>query len=225
VRVEAPTASFRYPTFVVGRQPTYPAPPPATVRGLLACALGVPACPLDHEIAIRFGAAGRADDLELQHVLTPAGGKLPGSGLAKVAEGTIQPVRREFLFSCWLEVTVRGGDLDRLAAAFGRPAFALALGRSQDLAAVTAIEEVELVGADTCYVEDALVPGELRGRLARGLGLVVPVEVGPPPWREPRLGRVVWVEGRVRLDAEVTVEADSPLRDGRRRGVLFFAAG
>jgi CRISPR-associated protein Cas5t len=224
-RVEAPTASFRYPTFVVGRQPSYPAPPPATVRGLLACALGELTCPRSYEVAIRFGAKARVDDLELQHVLVPAGGKMPGTSLSKTAEGSVQPVRREFFLDCWLELIVRGGDLERLAAALRRPAFPLTLGRSQDLATTTSIEDVEVEQDEKCYVEDALVPGLFRNRLHRGLGLVLPVEVGAPPWREPLFGHVVWVEGRAHLDAEALVEVASPGWGGRRRGALFFGTG
>jgi len=225
--LRAATASFRYPHFVVGRQPSYPAPPPTTVRGMLAAALGSAECPPEYEVAIRFCAAGRADDLEHQHVVVVAGGRarLPGTELPKALEGSVQPVHREFLFDCRLEVTVRGGDLGALAAALRRPAFALSMGRSQDLAEVAAVEELHLARADTCYLEDTLVPGELRDAISRGIGLVVPIGIGPAPERQPRFGRVVWVEGRVNLDRPAFVDPESPVRSGRRRGVVFFGPG
>ena len=40
VRILAPTASFRYPHFLVGKQITYSMPPPSTIYGHVASAVG-----------------------------------------------------------------------------------------------------------------------------------------------------------------------------------------
>ncbi len=215
VSVDAPVASFRYPHFLVGRQVSYPAPPPTTVRGLLASALGLRACPPELAVAYRFTCLARADDLEHQHLLTPR-----NRGLK------INPVRREMLFGCRLELLVAGGDLGGLAEALHAPAFAVSLGRSQDLAAVTAHGTVDLVGAEGGYYEDTLLPGALRASVRHGLGLVMPVALGPPPERAVEFGGVVWVEGRTTHEGPgpLLVDPDSPLRSGRARAVAFFAA-
>ncbi|MGH8932071.1 MAG: CRISPR-associated protein Cas5 [Egibacteraceae bacterium] len=226
VSVDAPVASFRYPHFLVGRQVSYPAPPPTTVRGLLASALGLHSCPAERTVAYRFTCLARVDDLEHQHLLAPSGGTLPGTRLPKVVEGAVNPVRREMLFGCRLELLVAGGDLDHLAQALHAPAFAMSLGRSQDLAAVTAQGTVDLVEAAGGYYEDALLPGALRVAVRHGLGLVMPVALGPPPERAVEFGGVVWVEGHTTHDGPgpVLVDPDSPLRNGQARAVAFFAA-
>ena len=226
VSVDAPVASFRYPHFLVGRQVSYPAPPPTTVRGLLASALGLPACPPELAVAYRFTCLARADDLEHQHLLAPCGGRLPGTRLPKVVEGAVNPVRREMLFECRLELLVAGGDLGGLAEALHAPAFAVSLGRSQDLAAVTAHGTVDLVEAEGGYYEDTLLPGALRASVRHGLGLVMPVALGPPPERAVEFGGVVWVEGRTTHEGPgpLLVDPDSPLRSGHARAAAFFPA-
>lgn len=223
--IEAPTASFRYPHFLVGRQPSYPAPPPATVRGLLAAALGLPACPAEHSVAISFRSTGRVDDLEHEHIVVAGRGKLPGTSLPKAAEATIQPVLREVLCGCRLELTVSGGDLQALAGALRRPAFALSLGRSQDLADVSELALLDLEEDEAVYLQDCLVPGEFRPHLVRGAGLVMALHHGPPPEREPRFARMLWVEGRAALDRRCPVDPAGSPWEGRARGIVFFPAG
>src|SRR5438093_4692725 len=108
VEVEAPVTSFRYPHFLVGRQPTYEMPPLATLYGHLCSAVGewVPAESL--RIGLRFTYAEKADDLEHQTIISRATGKLPGTQEPKVTEGSVTPTRREFLFDARLTLYVPG---------------------------------------------------------------------------------------------------------------------
>ena len=78
VTIEAPVVSFRYPHFLIARQPTFVMPPPSTIFGHVAkAALGEwPAKPL--HFAYSFRCDGRARDLEHQQIISRTSGKFPG---------------------------------------------------------------------------------------------------------------------------------------------------
>ncbi|MES0837532.1 CRISPR-associated helicase Cas3' [Nocardiopsis tropica] len=122
ITVTAPVASFRNPLYS-GVQVTLPCPPPSTVAGLLAAAVGGwDRMPADTRIAMAFTARGKGVDLETFHPLDAEG---------KRREAT--PKDHEFLADTTLTVWVLN-HLDLWERALRRPVWPLRLGRSQDLA-------------------------------------------------------------------------------------------
>lgn len=223
VTVEAPIVSFRYPHFLIGRQPTFDMPPPSTIFGHIASALGEwPTTPIS--FAYHFRSQSRGADLEHQHIVTRTSGKLPGNVpdplwrppepkpgkkltkrelqpqfLEKTTSATVQPHTRDFLFDVRLELYL---DPPSLADAFQSPVFTVVLGRSQDLACVTKVEQVELAPAEQGYVERTILPGELRRMLPWGVTVLMPKYIGPAPERQPVFAPYIVVQDRVYYGAE-----------------------
>jgi CRISPR-associated protein Cas5t len=204
VTIEAPVVSFRYPHFLIGRQPSFDVPPPSTIFGHIASALGEwPSAPI--RFAYAFHSRGRARDLEHQQIISRTSGKLPGDVvdplwrppepkpgkkltkkqqmprlLEKTTEAVVQPHQRDFLFDVRLELYLDPSDL---AEAFRSPVFTVVLGRSQDLASVRRVEVIDLLPAEKGYLERTIVPGELRRRLPWGVTTLMPRYIGPAPER------------------------------------------
>lgn len=126
VTATAPTVSFRNPLYT-GVQVALPCPPPSTVAGLLASAVGGwDAMPVTTVFAMAFAANGHGTDLETYHPLDAKGARTPPT-----------PKDRGFLADATLTVWLTG-HLDIWEAAVRRPVWPLRLGRSQDLAAARA---------------------------------------------------------------------------------------
>src|SRR5258705_43795 len=113
--LEGMTTSFRYPHFMLSVQPSFPLPPPETIYGHICTALGEWVAPDGLAFAYHFTAAGEGEDIEHIHVLAAATGKLPGTRIAKVLEGNVNPFTRNVLRN----------------AALGRDASAGIVGRSK----------------------------------------------------------------------------------------------
>jgi CRISPR-associated protein Cas5t len=116
------TASFRYPAFISGFQPTLPVPPLSTICGLLSAAKGAYVQLADTGVGYVFLSQGKGVDLETIY-------ELEDSPLR--AKSNI--VRREMLVEPRLFLYVT--DLS-LAEFFDRPRYPLLLGRSTELAMV-----------------------------------------------------------------------------------------
>lgn len=196
IELEAPVCSFRYPHFLVGRQPSFHMPPPATIFGHIASALGEWPDPKSLRFAYRFTTLGRGDDLENQHIVVPGGGSFDAGGarVPKSLDATIQPARREFLFGARLVLYLDRLDL---AEAFRAPAFPVVLGRSQDLACYTRVEEVTLERADRGYFENTILPFEFRQRTSRGVTVLMPRYIAPPPLRQATFDRFIVLRERL----------------------------
>lgn len=240
VELEAPVCSFRYPHFLVGRQLSFDMPPPSTIFGHVASALGEWPDPASFRFAYRFTVLGKGEDLENQHIVVPAGGRfvVEGERYPKSLDATVQPVHREFLLGAKLTLYLDRLDL---ADAFMAPKFPVVLGRSQDLACYTRVEEVILQRSDRGYFENTILPFAFRRRTARGTTVVMPRYVGPPPLREAIFDRFVVLRESVyylppgeggrftsrqmlHLDGEpldLWVDPDSPERHGMRCAVWF----
>jgi CRISPR-associated protein Cas5t len=78
-----------------------------------------------------------------------------------------------------------------LAAAFRSPVFPVVLGRSQDLACITSVEEVSLAPATGAYFENTLLPFSWRTKTGFGSTTLMSRYVTPPPAREPSFERYV----------------------------------
>jgi len=124
------TASFRYPAFISGFQPTLPVPPLSTIYGLLSAAKGELVAPSDTKVGFVFQSYGRGVDLEAIYELhdTPL-------------RANTNVVRRELLYEPELFLYV--GDTDFIDY-FHQPYYPLLLGRSTELAMVVKSEPFEL---------------------------------------------------------------------------------
>ncbi|AEH24642.1 type I-B CRISPR-associated protein Cas5b [Pyrococcus yayanosii] len=142
VKLRAWTASFRYPTFQSGYQPTLPVPPPSTIQGVLSAARGEPVYLTELPyVGYIFRSEGKGLDLEKIYAL----GKV---------ETDI--MRREFLYNVELYLYLP----DEWEEHFKRPRYQLLLGRSSDIATVEEIKWVELKKSEA-PVGGAVLPLEL----------------------------------------------------------------
>ena len=190
VQIEAPILSFRYPHFLIGRQAAFDMPPPSTIYGHIASAVGEWFDPATVKFAYHFSFQAKGSDLEHQHIITRGGqnfywgaNKYPTS-----TQAVVQPHLRDFLFGCRLTLYLYPSDL---AEAFRYPVFCVNLGRSQDLASITSVKEVELARAKGAYLEQTLLPFTMRPLLGRGVTVLMPRYIEPPPDREPHFSRYI----------------------------------
>ncbi len=190
VKIFAPVASFRYPFFLVGNQPTYIMPPPSTIYGHVASALGTDPGPFRFAYHCTF--ASKTRDLEHQHIISrSAPEKLNRQESARLrvwrdsqllaVGGSIQPTFREFLFNVELTLYL---DPPSLGSAFRSPVFPVVLGRSEDLASIQTVDELELPEADGAFFECTLLPFSWRAHTALGSTLLMSRFIGPPPERD-----------------------------------------
>ena len=149
VELEAPVCSFRLPHFLVGRQLTFDMPPPATIYGHVASAVGDFPDPRSFRFAYRFTTIGTGEDLENQHIIVPGGSRpfaIGGVAYPSSTSATVQPTGRQFLFGCRMMLYLDRLDFEE---AFRTPRFTVILGRSQDLADYIKVEKVELLFGGT----------------------------------------------------------------------------
>lgn len=197
VVVRADVTSFRHPFFVTGsvtgHQPTFDMPPPSTVLGHCASALGE--WPSEHSFyfGIWFVYRSRGRDLEHQHITQRLSPKtttrvaaLEGDVRA-TTEITIQPVLREFLFDATMALYLPPD----VGQAFRQPLYPVVLGRSQDLAEVISVEEVTLERPGRARVEHTLLPFAVRPYLHFGSTVLLSSYITPPPERYASFERYI----------------------------------
>ena len=196
VVAEGVTTSFRYPHFIQQVQPTFPMPPPATIYGHIASALGEWFDPTGVQFAYHFTHQGQVRDIEHIIVLSAATGKLPGTKISKVLEGNVNPFEREVFFRPRLTLYINRPEWER---AFRSPRYAVALGRSQDLFTYTSIAVVDLAQRERAYFEHTLVPHEMALQIGRGVTVLMPRFLDYDNNRQPTFERYFVVKERVTL--------------------------
>lgn len=163
VHLEGWTAAFRLPLLYSGTSLTSPLPPYSTLLGLIGSLAGRAIAPAETRIGYIFRSGGTGYDLETTRRLElDKQGRLraqPAPGIA----------RRQFHVRPSLDLY-----LDNLAFRdyFEHPRNAPCLGRSQDLAWITAIEEVEAEERPSGMVRGTLIPFPQPGAI--GLILALP---------------------------------------------------
>lgn len=150
--LRALTASFRPPGMSAGYQPTLPIPPLSTVYGLLAAATGQDVSPERVWVGYRFRYDAEAEDLE-KILLFSSGGT---SWDPKMGQVRSMPIQRQFVVHAELHLYVPSEEW--LWRALHTPRYPLVLGRSQDVATVDCLEEVDLQPAQEGEVEGVLMP-------------------------------------------------------------------
>lgn len=129
VHLKGWTASFRYPMFITGYQPTLPVPPLSTIYGLLSSARGEYTTPDDTAAGYVMKSEAKSTDLETIYMLSSK-------------KGVVSNVcKREFLYNPDLYIYLTNLDFENY---FKKPVYPLLLGRSSDLVMVDKIETIEL---------------------------------------------------------------------------------
>lgn len=129
ILIEGWTASFRYPAFISGFQPTLPVPPLSTIYGLLSAAKGELVTPDETNVGFVFTFDAKAVDLETVYEL---------KGLK---DNKSNVTKREFLFNPSLYLYIDNLDFKKY---FKNPTYPMLLGRSSDLAIISEIKEIDL---------------------------------------------------------------------------------
>lgn len=204
VVVEAVIASFRHPFFVTGRQPTADFPPPSTIYGQCAGALGHWPDPSQFYFGLYFTSRARSRDLEHQHVATAAAPRTktkvptPFGPTPATTEITVQPVLRDFLFDVRMTLYLP----PEVGAAFRSPVHTLVLGRSQDLAEVVSVDEVALERPTRARIENTLLPRHLRPCVRFGSTVLLSRYISDAPKREAVFDQFIALREPVFLAAD-----------------------
>ncbi|NPA06351.1 MAG: CRISPR-associated protein Cas5 [Chloroflexi bacterium] len=189
------TTSFRYPYFMMGVQPTYEMPPPATLYGHVASALGEWFDPRDVRFAVRFTYRAKQHDVETTHLLSPAGGRLPHRReYRKVLAGKPNPFKREILFFPRLVLYLNRPEW---LEAFRHPRHPVVLGRSQDLFTYLQVSVVALHPVQDAYLEHTLLPYEYGRYTAAGHAVLMPRFIDYRRGRFPVFERYLILHRRV----------------------------
>jgi CRISPR-associated protein Cas5t len=243
IELEGVTTSFRYPHFLVGRQPSFPMPPPATVYGHIASALGAYPDPDSFRFAYSFTHNGSVDDYEHTWLIEVDKRK-------KIAKeyphppnilAGMNPTLRQVFFAPCLTLYLETADLETWHKAFLEPRYPVALGRSQDLASYRSVQQIELEERDTGYYDHTLLPWSYRPRVRVGQGILMPRMVNPEDRRDVTWARFVALENRIfhpkageqskpsevmTVDASseaVTVDPSSPVHRERQRILVWHS--
>jgi CRISPR-associated protein Cas5t len=169
-------------------------PPPATIYGHVCSVLGEWFDPSDVQFAYHFTYEGECDDVEHIHVLSPEGGKLPGTKIPKVLGGAVNPFKRKLFFKPRLTLYLNKPEwADKLRS----PQYAVVLGRSQDLFTYTNISVIELERAEHAYFEHTLAPYQASLMTAMGYVVLMPRFLDYYNQRRPTFARYVILKRRV----------------------------
>lgn len=219
VEVSAPTASFRIPHVMIGRLPTFKMPPPATVYGYLAGALGEWFDPSGLQFSYIFTFEGIGEDLESAHIVERSRGSLWKGGPPRNIVGNVNPQRREFLFKPYMTLYLSGPKvhLQQIDKAVKEPRFNSLLGRSQDLATCQRTAFVELYSSKEGFFSNTILPWRLRPWILRGVPLFMPKRVDYKYYREPYFERYLEID-----QIPLRVYEGSPDVTNLERFGLFF---
>ncbi len=178
IEIRAYTASFRIPG-MMSYQITSPVPPPSTIYGLLAAAMGREVTPEETWIAYRFTYQAIQEDLEKIIIYDEKG----PVWLKTHFEPKTNVLRRQFLFEPRLTLYLKPGTVSE---AFLKPRFPLLLGRSQDVACVESFNQVVLDPVEKGELAGVLLPFPIDDPLLKSRLMSFPTFYGVAPGRRPR---------------------------------------
>ncbi|MGE5550078.1 MAG: CRISPR-associated protein Cas5 [Bacteroidota bacterium] len=219
VEMEGDMTSFRYPHFLVGRQPSYPVPPPATIYGHLCSAFGEYVDPSGLYFAYTFTTAGHGDDLENLYMTTLGSGK-PTRAWSEPEniQLFLQPTLRELLIKPSMILYVVGGPgCQAWYEALRSPKYTVILGRSQDLMSYRSVKAITLQESEDGYFDNALLSIEAGLRTTAGITYRLPRFIQPENRRAVSWGDYLVVRGRIRIADE-----NGPVTYKRRAGEKYW---
>lgn len=192
IEMDGVTTSFRHPHFLMGRQPSYPLPPPATIFGHIASALGEYPNPELIRFAYSFQSSGRVDDMENIYLATVRG-SVPRQAKATWPHpvnltAEMNPILRELLFHPHMTLYLDAPEmLDTLYQAFRSPRYMVILGRSQDLVSYRSVDIIETEEAAEGYLEGTLISHSHRDLIRNVVTMMMPRYIDPNDRR-----KVLW---------------------------------
>lgn len=148
VQIKGWTASFRYPIFVSGNQPTLPIPPLSTIYGIISSACGKLITPDDTKVGFIFQSNGKFIDLESIYEFS------------YYKDVKTNVVFREILFQPKLILYISN---IKLVDYFKKPTYCLLLGRSSDLAFIEDIKIISLNKKSKVRCGGSLFPFPMEG--------------------------------------------------------------
>lgn len=197
IELEGTMTSFRHPHLLVGRQPSFPLPPPSTLNGHIASVLGEYPDPESFRFAFAFTHLASVDDYEHTWNIERDERNQKKGRAAPNITASLSPTVRELLFRPRLTLYIDTPELEAWHAAFRSPAFPVALGRSQDLASYTSVQLIESQRAEAGYLEHTLLPWAFRTHVTDGQGVLMPRHIQPDNRQQMSWARYVALTGRV----------------------------
>lgn len=150
IKISSWTSSFRYPNIISGYQPTLEVPPISTVLGLINACAGSYIEYEDVKIGYYFEYGSKEIDLETIYQFEADNKGVPKN---KVKSNVI---RREFLYECNLFLYLIDPTIVKHMQ---HPHYSIFLGRSNDLATIKIIEEIELHEVtNACKIKGQVIP-------------------------------------------------------------------
>jgi CRISPR-associated protein Cas5t len=239
VVAEGITTSFRYPHFMQQIHPTFEMPPPATIYGHIASALGDWFDPQNVHFAYRFTFSEKVDDIEHIHMASTKPENWPKrEGMKKAGwdypisiGGSIAPFNRQLLFQPRLTLYINRPEWED---AFRSPHYPVLLGRSQDLFTYTNVSVVELEQAPHAYFEHTLLPYSTTQYTSRGYAIQMPRYLDYNNKRRPTFARYFVVHDRLdsrehflwfgeKPEERYWVDPQSPGYKGASLGLAFLS--
>jgi CRISPR-associated protein Cas5t len=148
-RITAYTASFRYPIFISGFQPSLPVPPLSTIYGFLSAVTGKIVTPEDTSAGYVFSSKGKFVDIETVYEL---------EGFLR---GKSNICKREILAEPEMYLYVTNIEYYHY---FKKPSYPLLLGRSTDLCMVDDVKIIDLRKTpDKIKVGKCIIPFKVDG--------------------------------------------------------------
>ncbi len=148
VRIEGLTASFRHPLVISGTQAVLPVPTYSSLLGMLSACAGRPVTPVETRLGFEYRFSGTDFDFQTTQRWTLEQGRLrehrKGPGI----------MRRQFHTRPRLDVYVTATNL---RAEIDAPCAAPCLGRSEDIAWISLVREIELTPVHTGAVGPTLI--------------------------------------------------------------------
>ena len=158
VLIEGWTASFRYPVFVSGFQPSLPVPPLSTIYGLLSSVKGEIVEPEDLKVGYIFNYETKSVDLEQIYEIKDLKGNKSNI------------IKREFLVNPKMYLYVNDLNFKNF---FESPYYHVLLGRSSDLAMIKQVDIVDLKKKTNVKLGKTILPFGTEG--AYGILQALPI--------------------------------------------------
>lgn len=176
IKIRSKTGYFRNDMTITGIQETYDCPPLSTIYGMISSAVGEVVEKIDVGYIFDYKYIG--EDYEL--VITEGGGDRKKYKALMEKSSPIDrhdvllgcfasaPVTRQILFDCVLYLYIEDKSI---AECFKNPYYTMLMGRSEDIATVDEVKEVNLTERRNIFAGKTIVPlsennGELYGKIA-----------------------------------------------------------
>jgi CRISPR-associated protein Cas5t len=164
IDITAWTSSFKYPNLISGFQPTLEVPPLSTVLGLINAVTGKYIQHKKLKIGYYFEFEAKQVDLETIYQIEAHEKGYPTSSTKS------NVINREFLFNNHLIIYM----FDKMIVDYFKlPAYPILLGRSNDLATINSITEIELPETKTA--------SKIKGQIVPFAGNYLPGLIQPLP--------------------------------------------